>query len=290
MASTQSVITPNEETRPQTPPVVGANGYPGTVEDMEKEIARLNEKWQLAEEQHFLEVKDPKPYWGNGRRECENFISQCQVTFYLKSITYEKDAAKLFYGQSFLRGDIASKWDIERPQLDAAALTWEYFADFLQKKLKFDRLEVVKVAAALNEMKQKPGQTVRSLVLYMNRLEDRLPERNPEFWRHMTLMRALHEYIRRDVLRYCREGTTVQELAEAADSMESIEPWHDFIRRSKEENVYRRGRNPVRVRVFISRSNHPRLTLHRHRSWLRENANDRCPTRANARKFANSPS
>lgn len=145
---------------------------------------------------------------------------------------------------------------IEKQTIDPAIITWGYFTDFLPEKLKPSHLRQYDAGEQIKRLKQRVGQTVPELVTHLEYLETQLTETPTVAQRHSNLLHALHEYIKRAVLRHGTQGKTRPELIEAATVLERVEPKPDFIRNPTFTRGSGRGRGRFRG-VFNPRAPAP---------------------------------
>ena len=178
----------------------------------------------------LFKTADPKTYTGTNQKDYEQFVRECLRTFNQKPITYEKNTTKVLYGENYIGGTPADDWHREKPTLDESSLTWKYFVDFLQEKLKPKHLRLLDLGGQLKKLKQRPGQIVKEFVSYLDTLKEQLPEIPSESQRHSNLLHSLYDYLQRAIIRANFQGTTRLALIEAARVAERVEPKPDFVR------------------------------------------------------------
>ena len=170
-------------------------------------------------------VVDPQPYTGKNQQELDKYLQECRNVFHIRPVTYSRDVDKVNYAQPFLKGTPFNEWmrmaEIIR---DEHRLTWKYYVEFLQNKLKPQHLREIEVGGLLKKCRQLPGQRVSELVSYIESLEVQLIEVPTERQKHSHLLHALHDYLRDAIVRSDRQGKTRAELEQAARTAEQTEP------------------------------------------------------------------
>ena len=155
-----------------------------------------------------FKTAEPKTYIRTNQKDYEQFVREYLRTFNQKPITCEKKSTKVLYRENYIGGTPADDWHRENPTLDESSLTWKYFVDFLQEKLKPKHLRLLDLGGQLKKLKQRPGQTVSELVSYLDILDDKLPEIPSESQRYSNFLHSLHDYLQRAIIQANSQGTT----------------------------------------------------------------------------------
>ena len=179
-------------------------------------------------------VVDPQPYTGKNQQALDRYLQECRNVFQIRPVTYSQDTDRINYAQPFLRDTPFNDWmriaDIVRKE---RALTWDYYVEFLQNKLKPQHLREIEVGGLLKQCHQRPGQRVSELVSYIESLEVQMVEEPTERQRHSHLLHALHPYLRDAIVRSDRQGKTRVALEQAARTAEQTEPVPADLRHKK---------------------------------------------------------
>lgn len=81
-------------------------------------------------------IKESTKYEGKTQKEYEQFPLNCLNAFETRSLTYAINETRFRFGQNYLTGTSALEWKTVRDIVRKELLTWQFFVDFLQEKLK----------------------------------------------------------------------------------------------------------------------------------------------------------
>ena len=82
------------------------------------------------------------------------------------------------------------------------------FLKFLQDDIQSAHLRAIDVAGSIKKLKQRAGQSISELIMMLTSFEKNLPKVPTKAQRHFNLLHAMHDFLKRALLRADRQGTT----------------------------------------------------------------------------------
>lgn len=171
------------------------------------------------------DASTPDLYYGDSEHLLDEYLRQVRQAFHAESYTEEE---KCHYASNYLRGAAEEDWQKEVDLIEAdpdRMFSFDGLVEILQKALVCNRTRRhADVVIKLGNLKQRPNQSVRGLIGYLEVLESQLPEYPNEAELRHNLIRSIHPHLRDALIRHQRLGGTRAELEEAVKSLEAEEP------------------------------------------------------------------
>ena len=183
-----------------------------------------------------LRLKDPPDYRGKTLKEHAAFVRACELNFRIKLHTYQAEELRVLYGQQFLCGKVAEQWARLEKENGYGAFNWDQFKDILLNWVQSPANRFLGTAEKYERAEQGSNQDVRAFVLYLQELEDKLPEYT-EDQKTQHFVTKIKPEVRRALYVLEHLPKTRDDMIEAAAR---IEENFDF------------GRNPLKVDRYTS--------------------------------------
>lgn len=166
-----------------------------------------------------LKVSDPPLYEGKSIKEHIHFCRHCETVFRLKPVTYTAESTRVIWASSFFRGRPSDLWARYEKENGQDSILWEGFVDLLLDWVQTPANRHLAVAEKFESCVQLPSQDVRGFSLYLQNLEDKLPEYS-EAHKKQHFLTKLRPELRRGIMSMEHIPDTRDEMIEAAARIE----------------------------------------------------------------------
>lgn len=163
----------------------------------------------------FVEV-----YSGQTYGHYQSYIRSCEHVFDTRPTTYRLDTDRVLYGVGVLRGTPSTTWYRYAEVHGRLSISWTEFKKFLLDDLLPPSIRLRDVHKKYREAKQRPGQSVHSLIRYLEELEAQMIP-VPEEHQMSTILGALHPWIETQVSNRLESPQSKSELIQLALKVES---------------------------------------------------------------------
>lgn len=170
-----------------------------TGTNLDPEVAR---KKAAMDKEKLYPIKKPNIYHGKSTKELNTFILECNDVFEVRPVTYEETVPRIQLAKGCMGRNPYKAWHREQTRLANEQLpwpSWKEFIEFLTEQVSLTKLQQISVAEKIKKLQQRPGQTVHSLIAYLDTLEGEWSETLPESVRIANFLTSLHEYIRDEI-------------------------------------------------------------------------------------------
>ena len=217
-----------------------AAGFPDTIVSQESEDDIIVRRKILEESK--LRVPEVKSYSGGSFLELQTFERSCEHVFDVRPTTYRKDVDRVLFGRGGLEGIPMTTWYRREDKLGRLDITWNGFKTFLLDDLLPPEIRLRDVHRKHKEVRQQPGQSVHSLVRYIEELEAQMVEL-PEELQMTTILHALHPSIEIAISSRLESPKTKKELIQLALKVEATQPFHQSSHANSRTYTKRTERN-----------------------------------------------
>ena len=122
---------------------------------------------------------------------------------------------------SYLKGHPAETW-LERTQEDEPIEEWDKFLEYLRTLIVDPANRMAYASLKLKEAKQRKGQSVREFVSYVEGLERDIPEWTERERKAWSLLNALDQDLRKEVMKENKSITSREQVIAAAQRHEDL--------------------------------------------------------------------
>lgn len=112
-----------------------------------------------------------KVYSGQTYGHYQSYIRSCEHVFDTRPTTYRTDTAGVLYGVGALRGTRSTTWYRYAEVNGRLSISWLEFKKFPLDDLIPPSIRLRDIHKKYQEAKQRPGQSIHSLILYLDELE-----------------------------------------------------------------------------------------------------------------------
>lgn len=198
-----------------------------------------------------LKVSDPPLYEGKNIKEHDHFHRHCETVFRLKPVTYTAESTRVTWASSFFRGRPSDLWARYEKENGQDHILWEAFVDLLLDWVQTPANRHLAVAEKFEACVQLPSQDVRGFSLYLQSLEDKLPEYS-ETHKKQHFLTKLRPELRRGIMSMEHVPETREDMIEAAARIE------ENLKQDKNEKRSRTGNAPPTGAASSSGGQQPR--------------------------------
>jgi len=170
----------------------------------------------------YITTAKPELYRGRSRRELTEFVRASEQEFDAKTRLYETDESKVLYARGLLRDRPQDTWYRMRDAGETVGYTWAQFKEFLLNDLNPPIIRKTDASRRYKEARQRPHQSVKDLVTYIDDLETQL-DPLPERYRCEHLLHALRPEIGNKLLENVNIPIIRSELVSAAIAIEATQ-------------------------------------------------------------------
>ena len=167
-----------------------------------------------------LTVPIVKAYSGSNYAAYQSFIRACEHVFRTRPVTYRKDVDKVLYGIGALEGTPSTTWYRHEEKFGRLDMSWDTFKTFLFDDLFPPEIRLRDVHKKYREAKQKQGQNLHGLIIYLEELEAQMVPVTKDH-QMSTILGALHPWIEAQVSSRLESPKTKSELVQLALKVES---------------------------------------------------------------------
>jgi hypothetical protein len=131
----------------------------------------------------------------------------CQIVFDVRSIIYNDDFDQINFVKSLLSNNaFDSNWVWQRYRLrlneiEKSSFIWKFFCDFLKKQVSSIKLKITTIDQKIKLLHQRNNQTIVQFIAYFEVLKKQWLELILNNLRANNLFFALHEYLRKKIVR-----------------------------------------------------------------------------------------
>jgi hypothetical protein len=211
----------------------GASGRKRTRNDDDEHEPRQRRRYDLPGRP---KVEKPDKYDGGGLRKLKEYIRKCETAFKLEPETYYNDAVKTLYAGQFLYGETLGAWLRLEESREGEVISWNEFKKLLRDHLQDPVTRVAAQAQRYNEAVQKPGQSVKKFVTFLDEMEAELPPYSDEH-RRQHLLAKLRPELRRAINNYQDVPTTRAGLVNLAIQLEANNKLNPYTEETKKNRM-----------------------------------------------------
>ncbi len=131
----------------------------------------------------------------------------CQIVFDVRSIIYSDDFDRINFVKSLLSNNaFDSSWIWQRyrlrlDEIEKSSFIWKFFCDFLRKQISSIKFRITTIDQKIKLLHQRNNQTIVQLITYLEVLKKQWLELISNNLRVSNLLFALHEYLRKKIVR-----------------------------------------------------------------------------------------
>lgn len=197
-----------------------AAGFPTNANVINEKISEESYIRQEIIQESKLTVPFVKPYSGLNYAQYQTFVRACEHVFRTRPTTYRKEFDKVLYGIGALEGTPSTTWYRYEEKFGRLDMGWDAFKTFLLDDLFPPEIRLRDVHKKYREARQRTGQTVHSLIRYLEELEAQMVPVTEDH-QMSTILGALHPWIEAQVSSRLESPKTKNELVQLALKIEA---------------------------------------------------------------------
>lgn len=173
-----------------------------------------------------LKMKEPEFYYGKSPKEYYDWTRYIEKYYAGKSLEADiNDHAKVVYAATFLKGDLESKWERHTKNTPPETMTWQDYKTWLHDQLENPIHREWTVVMKLEDLQQKPNQSVSSFASIFNDLRTQAAPhlKDDERYWMKVLFSKLRPELRKKIQDWPTMPTRLVDLEAQAERLEQQE-------------------------------------------------------------------
>ncbi|KAF2083151.1 hypothetical protein K490DRAFT_13, partial [Saccharata proteae CBS 121410] len=181
------------------------------------------DRQRKSKSRRHIKPRDPEKFNGKNMKQYRDYISDCETAFdTCRDFFMNEERTFLNWSAMFLEGDPKIAWRKHEKRMRSAGepIDWNMYKKFLIDLLVDPVNRGLNAATKHDEAKQRPGQTVRQFVTYLETLEEELAPTSEES-QVQTLYAKLRKELKTAITNHMTVPATREELVVVATTMET---------------------------------------------------------------------
>ena len=154
-------------------------------------------------------------YLGESQRTFDEYVSQVDLVFWTKSLTYASKKAKYLYAIAFLGGIPQHEWVAKNQRIKAdpdRGYNYLKFVFFLQEHKLPAHVQTANLIVRIERFQQRNNQSVPEFIAYLNKLKFQMAPIYKNRQRQDYLFCTLHKYIWYSIIKQGKSWETKTKL------------------------------------------------------------------------------
>jgi hypothetical protein len=164
--------------------------------------------------------KEPSTYSGKNVHELRKYEVSWEIYLDNHSDVFTTDALRIKQAATYLVDYAASEWVARKTRGEPRIKTWKKYLEWCGKIIVAPENRMLNASFLLKKAEQKPNQTVRDFVRYIEELERELPKETRPEAQGRIVLDGLREDLRAEVIRDIKIPTSREQVVSTAQMHE----------------------------------------------------------------------